>query len=301
MGHLINPTSLRLSINKRHNFEWHSSTKTDYSYLVNQDQLIYFFFKEFFDNNVFINNGIYFSHIKLFRNLNQRLRIIVYIYDGVFIKSSMALSDKIRKRWMGVMKIFRYSKQIRDEKTQHQIAEAKEYMGIIFKHTYKHYKSFIFIKSLLTIFLNKILAKNNNIEINFKFYKELNEISPQIISFFIRQKLMQRHNLFNVLKDLNKFIQNIMYTKPKNFITFNPYVKNRIIGYKIACSGRFSRKQRASYEWKSANLGRVSLSTLNSFIDYSFNDVRLKYGLCGVKVWLTYTDASTKPKLLNSF
>ena len=98
MGHLINPTSFRLGVNKKYNFEWLSNYKNDYNYLVNEDQLIAFFLKDFFDNKLFMDQGIYFSHIKLFRNLTNETTIIIYLYDGLFLKSYSELSAIWRRR-----------------------------------------------------------------------------------------------------------------------------------------------------------------------------------------------------------
>lgn len=57
-------------------------------------------------------------------------------------------------------------------------------------------------------------------------------------------------------------------------------------GCKLVFSGRFSRKQMATQEMFS--YGSVPLSTLSktTFIDYSFGFVKLRNGICGVKIWL---------------
>jgi ribosomal protein S3 len=61
--------------------------------------------------------------------------------------------------------------------------------------------------------------------------------------------------------------------------------KKRIVkGYKITCSGRFSRKQRATYSWKS--FGSLAFSTVKSKLDYSYRTIALKYSSCTIKVWV---------------
>lgn len=55
-------------------------------------------------------------------------------------------------------------------------------------------------------------------------------------------------------------------------------------GFRIDCSGRFTRKQRASH--LTFKGGATPFSTLESNFDYEEGFVVLKYGKCGLKVWL---------------
>lgn len=55
-----------------------------------------------------------------------------------------------------------------------------------------------------------------------------------------------------------------------------------LLGFKIHCKGRFSRKQRASSIWYQE--GKVPLNTLSSRIDYSFHTIPLRNSLCSIKV-----------------
>lgn len=55
-------------------------------------------------------------------------------------------------------------------------------------------------------------------------------------------------------------------------------------GLALNCSGRFTRKQRAHFvRFRS---GSVPFSLISKPIDYFFVSVRLKYGACGIKVWI---------------
>jgi hypothetical protein len=60
--------------------------------------------------------------------------------------------------------------------------------------------------------------------------------------------------------------------------------KQVILGYKIVCSGRFTRKQIATYSW--IKQGALGFNKFSNHIKYSESSIKLKYGLCGVKVWL---------------
>ncbi len=85
-------------------------------------------------------------------------------------------------------------------------------------------------------------------------------------------RLKQYYTIFEILKSINYFLKFLLFKK------------QIIKGYKITCSGRFSRKQRATYSWKS--FGTLSLSTMKSRLDYSFNTIALKYSSCTIKVWI---------------
>lgn len=71
--------------------------------------------------------------------------------------------------------------------------------------------------------------------------------------------------------------------------------KGTVRGYKITCSGRFSRKQRATYSWKS--FGSLGLSSMKSKLDYSYKTIALKYSSCTIKVWVRL--GSTKGKIFD--
>lgn len=60
-------------------------------------------------------------------------------------------------------------------------------------------------------------------------------------------------------------------------------------GYRIQCSGRFARKQRAQ-RWRVSG-GSFSFGTKLSRLEYATDFVTLKYSLCCVKVWLSLKDA----------
>lgn len=58
----------------------------------------------------------------------------------------------------------------------------------------------------------------------------------------------------------------------------------RLAGYKICLSGRFTRKQIATYQWTKS--GRVLLTVQNSIIDYGSIRMITRFGVCGIKLWL---------------
>lgn len=69
---------------------------------------------------------------------------------------------------------------------------------------------------------------------------------------------------------------------------------NGLLGCKIVCKGRLGKKARASKDI--FKIGRLPLSTIMNVIDFSKNEVILKYGLCSIKVWLVRKENAKKYK-----
>jgi len=150
------------------------------------------------------------------------------------------------------------------------------------------YKKIILSKTLesLNLFFSEILSstfsqfltnleKNKNKKISFgiKFLDNFNLINPQFLARFIARRVSYGFQLQRVLKPLIRDLVTLMSKK-----------KNKIIGFRIACSGRFDRKQIASYIWQ--KFGPVSLNKFSANVNYGFSTAYLKYGTCGIKVWV---------------
>ena len=58
-------------------------------------------------------------------------------------------------------------------------------------------------------------------------------------------------------------------------------------GWKIGCFGRFKRKGRASKIWYGKT--RVPLNTLSANIDYHQSIIRMRNGICCIKVFIAKT------------
>ena len=62
-------------------------------------------------------------------------------------------------------------------------------------------------------------------------------------------------------------------------------VKNKIKGYAILLKGRFSRKDRAAFEWK--RNGKSKKINKLDLIDFSNKSVNLKYSKASISIWIT--------------
>lgn len=103
--------------------------------------------------------------------------------------------------------------------------------------------------------------------INFFTYSELN-VTAGIIGRMIAYKL---ESLYTINQIVNPILKD--------------YLQVKKAGLAINCAGRFTRKQRAHF-LRFRN-GSVPFSTVTRAIDYFFIPVKLKYGVCGIKIWTT--------------
>nr|AKT93886.1 ribsomal protein S3 [Balamuthia mandrillaris] len=76
---------------------------------------------------------------------------------------------------------------------------------------------------------------------------------------------------------------------------WNRMLRYNLLGYKVSCNGRMSRRGRASSFIRSR--GKFPFSAVVSFVSYGFTTVVLKNSICGIKVWLFF---KKNPKLLSS-
>jgi hypothetical protein len=88
---------------------------------------------------------------------------------------------------------------------------------------------------------------------------------------FVARRLKQRFNINETMKVLRNFLRS-----------------GYISGYLFVCSGRFSKKQRASiFKYRD---GSVPLATFQTPVQHAQDLVRLRYGTCCIKVWVAYTN-----------
>lgn len=95
-------------------------------------------------------------------------------------------------------------------------------------------------------------------------------LTPKLLGEFITRKLAQRHRLRDILFP-------IMRSLGKN---------ESVSGFKISCSGRFTRADRALYTWY--RYGKISLNTVSRPILYDFTEKSLKFGMVSIKIWIQY-------------
>ena len=117
---------------------------------------------------------------------------------------------------------------------------------------------------ILSIKLNILIKK-------YIFYLEDSTVDSNYLSKYIAIKLLQKYTIRKIFN-----------------VIFGYMMSSRldVAGLKICCSGRITKKQRATYFWEQK--GSVKLNTFSSATDYSFHTIPMKFGAVGIKVWVGY-------------
>jgi len=127
-----------------------------------------------------------------------------------------------------------------------------------------------------------LILKNYFFKLIFRENNLLNKVSLffwdiQNINYYT--SILLNNNIMGNLKvghNLNKIIYPIMSELTKQ--------NNLYLGWKFGCFGRFQRRGRARKQWYKQC--KVPLSTVFANIDYSFNLVHLRNGVCSIKIYL---------------
>jgi hypothetical protein len=131
--------------------------------------------------------------------------------------------------------------------------------------------NFLSIYSTLNYFIKKfasnIFLNGSNFKILLRPMSKL-DINSAFIARYLAIRMQQRYRLMQALSPV-----------------FNDLRKSPLVnGYRIACSGRFTKKEIATYEWY--RFGGVPTNTLSAHLDYCAIPFVLKYSMCSFKVWI---------------
>jgi len=128
------------------------------------------------------------------------------------------------------------------------------------------------IKKDILLEINNTLVKltGNQIKLFFRF---TNNFDAQILAQYIAKKIETPISFQNIF---NKIIVKLKRVKGIN----------KIKGLRLQCSGRPNGNDMASIQW--FKHGQTPLHTYNSKIDYCYTTALTKYGICGIKVWISF-------------
>ena len=104
----------------------------------------------------------------------------------------------------------------------------------------------------------------------FMFFSRNIEIFSNFIKQQLQRKRIQKKQMFHLNNNLSKF--------HKIFKDF--------IGYRLQFKGRINkskRKRKLIYQ-----KGKMSLSTIDNNVQYSFNEFKTPSGICSIKLWLFF-------------
>ncbi len=308
MGHLINPISTRLSINTFWSSSWVLVNNFNFINMFKKDYILFQFLNFFLRKSRYTRFNVLVSHYKIFR-LTNNIFINFYYYNAnmeekkykyqvLFLAKLLKIKER-KNKFFTKNNLFNFLKkpflitnlqktfQRKNRKGQSMWKNmlvkslilkkklARYRMKIICKYMIKTLISNIFwsiLKETLDFYLKKL--SNYSISFYFNIFSlDFFAVTPQIISTYLSLRLQQKYSLNWTLRPVIKDLT----IKTKN---------NIISGFKIVCSGRFTRKQIATHIWNKQ--GALRFNNFSNHIKYSESTVRLKYGLCGIKVWMNY-------------
>jgi len=136
-----------------------------------------------------------------------------------------------------------------------------------------NYISFLFSNLLNKLFRLNIHFSGTGINVDPVFIKTINFLNANFLSRFLSRRLSYGFELSRILKPI--------VTNLKRLVDLR---SSKILGFRISCRGRFNKTQMASYTWE--KYGPIPLNNFNCSINYSYSKVIMKYGVCGIKVWV---------------
>jgi hypothetical protein len=86
MGHLINPVSVRLGINRLWSYSWFSQNTYELNYIDLQEINLKNFIKNFFSLNGFHQQGFVFSHIS-YVTFSKYIDLKIFLYQTIAYKN----------------------------------------------------------------------------------------------------------------------------------------------------------------------------------------------------------------------
>ena len=295
MGHIINPISYRLYNIRYWNNTWFTSNHINYSFLSRKDyQITKLITKVFYMLFKSTNAAFMIPNVKVIRRF-ENTDIYIYLHDCYAdiqaskpypkwrIRQIKRICDSLRNR-LAITSEFIETRRLKADnmiKFQNSVTDLIAVKKTITKklacfiytifNRYSIKKAYwLDVKLVIAFYLKKLNNKVSNENIHIVSVNK-NYITADMVSEFFSIKLDQRYTIWELLRTIN-------------FLFKNQMARKTVSGYKIVCSGRFSRKQRATYSWKIFR--SLAPASVKSNLDYSYRTIALKYSACTIKVYV---------------
>jgi len=161
----------------------------------------------------------------------------------------------------------------------------------LYKYLNFFWKKFKWYRKSIVFSAFKFYRINNNCIINlYLHYQKFFHIQPLLVykKFSYKKTVFLRTVRILLLKyGIYKLLNLYYYTYLKFYMLLyiKKFIKNVGVTFNIILlSGRFSRRDRATYYWRLK--GKLPFNSVTAKVDYNMLTVRLKNSLCGIKVWL---------------
>lgn len=274
-----------------------------------------FLYKDLLKNNVSFKKSIYFSN-NLYKYYNNNLKI-----NNKFFKNNLNKSLDLKKNRIKLL--IKYFKIIKVFKSTGYKVFAKQYNKNLStcKYNYK-----LLLNNLLKKKRSKFTIKNLIIRLKkltkYKIYITVLKLNKfflmrpyniryyEVINKFVNFKKYRYFYNTIYIVDVSLFLRNsqflvdylsiqfsrfrIKYVYYVSFITevLRYYKKERykgiLKGLRLRISGKVKGRKKNMADYILIQIGRLGILTLNSVVKYAFSFSATRYGVLGIKLWLTY-------------
>lgn len=269
MGQSIHPLLLRLGFSRTWSYKVNEFKNFNYIDFFDNCKKIEKYLVLFFNKKSLKSLGFYYSHsiIKVgIRHVSVDVFIYQVIYD--YLKQYLSLdyvSDQIST--ISSDDFFKNIGIEGDLQPENLVNKLKFYFrdGVFVND---------FLKELLQgkfeEYLIRVMKKDfRGLNINLKIYNLSNgNITGSVVTQFIKYRLKRKYKMSEIIHSL-----------------LNDYFpKSNLEGLFIICKGRYTKQQRASNDV--FKTGKLALSSIynGSFLDYHMYPLKLKYGICAIKI-----------------
>jgi len=264
-----NASGLRLNLTTGWRDKSVITGSTNYANRSMNDFIIVKIIERFLRRPLYERSMITYSHLSLVRDANASTKFTLFVYDGnledligklKYLKN-LPLPPWPRRRRLHLRK--------QNLKKPLRLLFFKQRKNLIVRR-YIRYRlhQLLYIHVIRNLVNNIYYCLGKLVSLNIALLWTKNLTSFSIGRYLVNH--LRRH--FRLPKLLYPLIKRLIRVK-------------NIRGIRVECSGRFNRKQRASSQI--FKKGKVAISELGSLVSYRLDTVRLKYGLCGLKVWLS--------------
>ena len=214
----------------------------------------------FFINKQLYTHYLYNHYAKLYTNYKLYQGYKYKKFDIGTKKKRGSSKSKICSR----IKYF-YNQKLANQRKRMRKMFAKTYFKDLVKKKYKQHISNI----LSDIVKSNVILRVRHLKSD---YLSANSLAEEIAYY------MKRGSRFGQIK--NRIIQELD----------QGLISPKIIGMRISCSGRIGGRSKKALRSRTLGLrnGSVPLNNFTRKIDYCYKKARTRYGIVGIKVWLSY-------------
>nr|QKE23431.1 ribosomal protein S3 [Clerodendrum yunnanense] len=152
------------------------------------------------------------------------------------------------------------------------------------------------IEMMIAKMVKKILRKRKRTYSENSYFQKVNKMRSFFSNRTKTNTLMESVKIQSLYQSASPIAQDIsLQLKERRSIRsiFSQIVRNRprwVTGIRLSCSGRLKGAQIARTECY--KYGKTSLHVFNQKIDYATAEASTRYGILGIKVWLSYNQKS---------